>query len=107
LNQNYVIDGIRNPGEIEVLKNSDANFYLISVDASQNTRYSRVRYRNKSSDPNDWRGFLEMDKRDFGEKDSLGQQVEECMKLADFMIINDSNINEFHKKIENIYKKII
>lgn len=101
-----VIDGIRNPAEIEELKKLQ-DFYLISVDAPKNIRYQRVLRRNKSSDPKDWRGFLKMDERDFSEEDPLGQQVGKCMESSDFKLINDSSLEEFHKKIEKVYNQIL
>jgi len=104
LSKNNIIDGIRNPGEIMEL-GKIKGFVLISVDAPQKKRYERVLSRNKESDPKDWTGFLEIDNRDFGEEDAFGQQVGKCMKLADFNLINDSTKEEFHKKIEEVYKK--
>ena len=48
-----------------------------------------------------------MDKRDFGEEDSLGQQVGKCMKMADFHLVNDSSLKEIETKVEEIYNKIV
>ncbi len=100
--KNCIIDGIRNPGEIEELRKLD-NFFLISVDAPQKVRFDRLLKRKKPSDPKTWEDFLEIDKRDFQEDDPLGQQVGKCMKQADFKIINDSDIDKLNKKIEEIF----
>jgi dephospho-CoA kinase len=105
LSKNNIIDGIRNPGEIEELRKVK-DFYLISVGAPQKIRYQRVSKRAKPSDAQDWEGFLKMDERDFGEKDPLGQQVGKCMEMADYNLLNDSSIEDFKKKIEEIYNKI-
>jgi dephospho-CoA kinase len=102
----YIIDGIRNPGEIDELRNIPG-FYLIAVDAPLEIRFKRLLARAKPSDPKTWEGFLEIDNRDFGEQDPLGQQVGKCMETADFKLINDSDMEEFHKKIQEIYNKII
>jgi len=106
LKKDNIVDGIRNPGEIEELRKTK-DFVLISVDAPQKIRYQRVLERNKASDPKEWKEFLKADERDFGQNESEeGQQVGKCMKLTDFSLINDSTREEFHKKIEEVYKKI-
>ena len=107
LTKNYIIDGIRNPGEIEELKKF-RNFYLISVDAPIIIRYERVLKRNKLTDPKTWKLFVKVDERDFGEREiNTGQQVGKCMSLADFHLVNDSTLNDFYIKIEEIYRKIM
>ena len=103
--RNYVIDGIRNPGEIEELKKT-GNFILISIDAPFEIRYERVLKRNKDSDPKERGEFIKIDTRDFGEADQDGQQVGKCMAMADFHLMNDSTLEEFHGKIEDVYRKI-
>lgn len=105
LNKNLIIDGIRNPGEIEELRKKK-DFFLISIDAPKKIRFERVLKRAKPSDPNTWEGFLEIDNRDFGEKNPLGQQVGECMALSDFQIFNDSSVEELNKKIREVFDKI-
>lgn len=105
-NDDWIIDGIRNPGEVKELRKLK-DFILLSVNAPQEIRYQRVLSRNKESDPKDWKGFLEMDNRDFGEKDPLGQQVGECMSLADFHIDNNSTLDDFHRRIYALYESII
>ncbi|MEM0465633.1 MAG: AAA family ATPase [Candidatus Pacearchaeota archaeon] len=104
--KNYIIDGIRNPGEINVLRKLKG-FYLIAVDAPQKIRFQRVLRRAKESDPKNWNDFLRVDERDFYDKSNpLGQQVASCMKMADFIIINDNSIKELRNNIEKIWKKI-
>lgn len=104
--QNYIIDGIRNPGEVEELKKT-GNFFLISIDAPREIRYQRVLSRNKESDPKEWNEFAKIDARDFGEENPEGQQVGKCMAMADFHLTNDSTLEKFLKKIEDICNKII
>lgn len=103
--KNYIIDGIRNPGEVDELKKIK-NFFLIAVDAPQEKRYERLRLRAKPSDPKTWEGFLEIDIRDFGEDDPLGQQVCKCMEMADFFIFNNSNVEVLMKRVKEIFNEI-
>jgi len=102
---NSVIDGIRNPGEIEELKKQNA--IIIAVDAPQEQRYKRLISRARASDPKDWEGFLEMEKRDSGiGEDSSGQQVSRCMEIADYRIINNGTLEELKTKIEYLLMKL-
>jgi len=108
MNQQYklaVVDGIRNPGEIEVLKKLKS-FFLISVDAPQEIRFKRIVERNRESDPKTWEDFLIVDGRDkgIGEKET-GQGVGRCMNKANYTIINE-DLEETKKQIELIYDKI-
>ncbi|MEX2017454.1 MAG: hypothetical protein WD876_03195 [Candidatus Pacearchaeota archaeon] len=105
--KNYVIDGIRNPGEIEELKKFK-DFYLVSVDVPVDIRFERVLRRNKLSDPKTWELFVKADERDFGVNEiNTGQQVGKCMAVADFKIVNDGTLNDLRVKIEQIYKNIM
>jgi len=101
----HIIDGIRNPGEVEELRKHNA--VLIGLDAPQKLRFERVLKRAKPSDPKTWEGFLEVDNRDFADsKDPLGQQVGKCMELADFLIVNDGDLEGSMKRIQEIWEQI-
>lgn len=109
VSQNYkkaIVDGIRNPSEIRVLKKI-RDFYLISVDASQQIRFRRLVSRARESDPLDWESFLIIDKRDKGEGEPEGgQRVGDCIKLADYGLMNDSDLETLKEKILEIYQRI-
>ena len=105
--KNYLIDGIRNTREVEELrKQFKEEFYLISVDANLNLRWRNLQKRGKESDPKTFEKFLEADKRDFEENLENGQQVKECMKRANYNILNNGTIDELNEKVEKIYKEI-
>jgi dephospho-CoA kinase len=107
--QFLIIDGIRNPGEVEFLrKKFGKDFILIAVDAPREIRFRRLRERKKEGDPKTFEEFLEIDETDLGKNQpEYGQNVEECLKLADYLIINDGSVNELNKKLEEIAKAIL
>ena len=106
LTKGYVVDGIRNPGEIEELRNL-SSFYLIAVDAPRKLRYRRFIERDKEGDRLDWESFLKADERDFGiNEPSYGQQVMKCMKMADYLILNSGNLELFKRRIKKVYDEI-
>ena len=95
-----VIEGIRNPGEVEYLRKLP-NFVLIAVDGTRTVRFKRVVERGKPWDPKDWNSFLKVDNRDHeDEANSKGQRVRECMNMADFYLENNKDLEHLYKEIK-------
>jgi dephospho-CoA kinase len=105
--KNYIIDGIRNSGEVEKLKEAfREEFHLISVDAELEIRWRNAQNRGKESDPKTFEEFLEADKRDFEENLENGQQVKKCMSLADYSCLNNGTIEELREKLKSICEEL-
>jgi len=106
--QLIVIDGIRNPGEVDYLKKTfSKDFVLIAIDSLPELRFERLKQRGRPDDPKTWEEFLEMDARDQGvNQPDYGQQTRKCMDIADFNIKNDGNLEEFQATIAELVKKI-
>ena len=104
-----VLDGIRNPGEIEYLKNNfGETFFLIAVDSKPEMRFERMSKRGRKDDQKTWEEFLEMDSRDQGSgQPDYGQQTRRCMDKANFTVENDGSPEEFLAKVDEIIKKIL
>lgn len=104
--KNYLIDGIRNPWEIDELRKIK-DFHLISIDAEQELRFKRVLSRAKESDPKTWDKFLEIDNRDYGIWEPFdGQQVWKCMEMADFHITNNWDLQKYTHNIDIIFNAL-
>lgn len=102
----YVIDSIRNPFEIEALRKLK-NFKLIGIDAHVETRFKRVVTRNRPGDPKTLEEFIEKEKKE-NVPSSTNQQLKNCLKMADISVMNDSMVEELYKKIDaiiNDYRK--
>ena len=103
--KNYVLDGIRNPGEVlELRKQKD--FVLIAIDSPQKQRFERIVSRGMERDAKTWEDFLIADTRDFDDGSAFGLQIKKCMEMADYTVVNDGSLEEFIKKFEGIFKKI-
>jgi len=104
-----IIDGIRNPGEIEYLREKfGKDFVLIAVDAPKELRFKRLLERGKEGDPKTFEEFEKIDEVDNGKgQPEYGQRVGDCLKLADYLIINDGSVEELNKKLEEISKLIL
>lgn len=98
--EKYVIDGIRNPGEVEVLKQQE-NFYLIGVDAPSPVRYERAMERARQSDPKSIDELKAADERDM----AIG--VADCLAKSDLIIYNfNKTIAELRKELDEfMYEK--
>jgi len=91
--RSIVLDGIKNWGEADYLRRNEAGFHLVAVDASEETREKRkvgvVSGMLTSAD------FAAAEQRDRAETDAWGvlieegQQVEKCVRDADFVLWND------------------
>ncbi len=104
-NKNYIITSIRHPAEIETLKTRN-DFTLVNVDAPANTRFERMKTRNRPGDPETFEKFLEMEKRESNDKGS-GQQLQKCRELAQINFINDTNsLKELYTKTDSLLQKL-
>jgi len=103
-----IIDGIRNPGEVEYLRNTfGKKFVLIAVDAPREIRWERVKTRARSEDPKTWEEFVALDERDQGTGEELsGQQVKRCIEMANIVIQNDGNLDQFNEKINSFLESL-
>lgn len=103
-----IIDGIRNPGEVEYLRNTfGKKFILIAVDAPREIRWERVKSRARKDDPKTWEEFVALDERDQGVGEGMnGQQVKRCMEMADVVIQNDGNVEQFNEKIKSFLESL-
>ena len=104
--KHVVIEGIRNPGEIEFLKKKPS-FILIGVKAKRELRFKRLLSRGKEWDPKNYNDFIKVDKRDLGiGQDRSGQQVAKCLAYCDYVLTNNKDTADFHKKVKELMKKV-
>lgn len=97
---NYVIDSIRNPEEINYFRKNIPEFYLFGVFAEQEQRWHRVGQIYND----DKREFENDDKRDSGEKFAYGQRVTDSFRMSDIIILNNDNIRPGNQQ-ERIFSK--
>ncbi|MDH7476746.1 MAG: hypothetical protein QHH09_04815 [Microgenomates group bacterium] len=101
-----IIEGIRNTAEVEYLKKKP-NFILIGVKAKRILRFKRLLKRQKPWDPKTYNDFLKVDRRDLGAgQDRSGQQVGKCLAYCDYVLTNNKDPVDFHRKVEKLIEKI-
>jgi dephospho-CoA kinase len=101
-----IIDGIRNPGEVEFLKKV-SDFYLIAVDAPIEIRFERLKKRGGPKDVQTMEEFVQLNERDLGINEPIyGQRVKDCMSIADFTVVNDNGRKDLEDKVLGVMKQI-
>ncbi|HZN13677.1 MAG TPA: deaminase [Acidimicrobiales bacterium] len=88
--ERIVLDGIRNPGEVEWLRLRFKRFYLLAVDTHPDHRWQRLEGTPA------WEGktradFDNVSARDIEAPEDWGQRVQQCVDLADCVITNDED----------------
>ncbi|MFW6351591.1 MAG: AAA family ATPase [Bacteroidota bacterium] len=104
--RNSVIESIRTPGEIELLR-SKQGFLLLAVDADIELRYKRIQQRQSATDKIDFKTFVRNEQREMHSDDFNKQNLSECIKQADYTLINNGTLEELHEKIRVLLKKFI
>ncbi len=103
---NWVIDGIRNPAEIEELRKME-KFFLLAVAAPKETLIERVKNRKRRSDPLSEEQIEKKLMREWGiDEPPDGQQVGACMGEADFFVMNDASLEELHNFLDSLLSAI-
>ena len=104
--RNCIIESIRTIGEIKSLK-AKGKFYLIAVEADPEIRYQRILLRKSETDQISYETFLENEKREMGSDDPNKQNLLACIDMADFVLINDGNIDELIAQTDTVLRELI
>jgi dCMP deaminase len=99
--RNYVIDSIRNPVEVEVLRRRK-DFLLMGIDAGQAARFERSRLRGREGAPQGLEQFILEEERELQSADPAKQQLLATREMADVVISNDGSIEELQRKLGEI-----
>jgi deoxycytidylate deaminase len=86
--QPIVIDGFRNPSEVQEIRRIYPNFFLVAVCADKAERWTRVR-RDYGGNQNE---FEDDDRRDQYEEFKWGQGVQKCVDDADYVWYNNDHL---------------
>ena len=95
-----VIDSIRNPKEVEYLR-KQKSFILLAVDAPVALRYERANKRGRVESASTLHEFIKKEAEEMTNLEK-GQQLQNCMKMADFLVINDRSLKKLHQKLEEL-----
>jgi dCMP deaminase len=100
--RNYVIDSIRHPAEVEVLRRASPGFRLLWIDAPLDVRFHRLRARGRGGDPGTLDELRRLEGRELGSADPAAQQLLAVRELADFPIDNDGSLAALHEAVQRV-----
>jgi dephospho-CoA kinase len=98
LRDKAVVDSIRNPGEVAVLRRVP-RFLLLGIDAPQELRFQRSLRRGRLGDGATLEEFARKEKRE-NSSTRAGQQLLATLALADIVIDNDGTIEELRRRVQ-------
>ena len=101
---NSIIESVRTQGEAEKIKEGGI---LLAIDADLQIRYSRISGRQSETDRISFERFREDERREIFSTDPNKQNLSACIKMADFVLNNDGTLEDLHRQIEEVYRKII
>ena len=100
LDRRDVVDSIRNPTEVEVLRTLP-RFVLIGVQAPLDLRFRRSLARNRAGDPETLERFRRREDEE-NSSDPNAQQLEATFRLADRVLDNDGGLERLHESVEQL-----
>jgi len=100
--RNYVIDSVRHPAEVEVLRRNTSRFHLIWVDAPAERRLERMKARGRAGDAETLEELRAQESRELGSSDPAAQQLLAVRDLADIKVENDGTLEELNQKLQAI-----
>ena len=108
LDKNHIVDSIRNPFEVNSLREdfSSNTFILISVDADARLRYDRLCSRGRIGDSDSWESFVNQEKQEENNDDPNKQQLSKTMNMADYSIDNSGSLESLEKQVRKILSKL-
>jgi dCMP deaminase len=98
---NYVVDSIRSPYEVEVLRRRK-DFTLLAVESDASIRFLRSRERGRESAAQTLDQFLEEEARELSSDNPANQQLEATLQAADVIVINNGSLDELHRKLDEL-----
>lgn len=104
---NYVIDSIRNPAEINALK-QNKDFHLVFIEAPPiEIRFERVKKRSREGETLNFGDFKREEEKQLENPDPASQQLLKCREMSDFIIHNDSALENLYKKIDELIEGLM
>lgn len=102
--RNHVIDSIRHPAEVEVLRGAGQQFRLVWIEAAEPTRLARIRARARPGDPESLEELRRLEGLELGSDDPATQQLLAVKALADDVIVNDGAVAELHEQLHRLLR---
>ena len=100
LGRRDVVDSIRNPAEVDVLRRL-SRFVLLGVWASEDVRFRRSLLRARTGDPATIDEFRRREE-DENAHDPTAQQLASTFRLADHVVSNEGDLAALHRTLADL-----
>jgi len=100
-----VVDSIRNPSEVEVLRRLPG-FRLVGVDAPLDVRFARAVSRGRPGDGPTLEEFRSKEARE-NSPDPSRQQLARTFAMADHTLSNEATLETLHQRVERLLGGIL
>ena len=97
-----IIAGIRRSEDAEIPKKEFPGMKLVVIYADSNTRFQRLKKRNRENDAKTREEFDRQMKREYKFYD-----FDRTFSMADFVIDNNGSFDKLHNEIDKVMKKIV
>ncbi len=104
--RNYVVDSIRNPSEVELLRRRP-DFKLLAVEADPEVRFERSRLRGREGAAQTLDQFMAEEARELNSSDPTTQQLIATQNLADIVVKNEGSIADLHRELDEILPRFM
>ena len=102
----WIVDGIRNPAEVEELR-KHPDFILVANTAPEQMIIDRIKSRKRSDDTFDEFSIKRKLRREMGEGEPEGgQQVGKCIEMADHVFENIVPFEKVEEEFMKLYNQI-
>lgn len=102
LGRRDVVDSIRNPAEVEVLRGLD-RFVLLGIVAPVELRFARAQARSRAGDPDTLARFREREDEE-NTADPNAQRLAATLALADHVISNRGSLEELEREVDRMLR---
>jgi len=99
-----VVDSIRNPAEVEVLRRVPG-FLLLGVQAPPQLRFARSRERARPGDPESFEEFLAREDQE-NSRSPAGQQLRATFALANEVIDNGGDLDALRARVDALLARL-
>ena len=103
--RNYVIDSVRHPAEVELLRTRTSRFQLWWVEADENIRLTRMIARGRGGDPHTLDELRALEGRELASADPAAQQLLAVQAIADQTLRNDGSVAELHAQVQALLER--
>jgi dCMP deaminase len=102
----YVVDSIRNPFEVEVLRRRP-DFTFLAVEADRNVRFQRSMTRGREGAPATLEQFIFEESKELNSMDPTSQQLVATRGLADVVVSNDRSVEDLHRFLDELLPRLM